>query len=562
MSTEKAYPLAVLRRRRYLFGRFKIDETRVLELGALDMPTFEPQEAAVDYMDYYSDEEFRQIASKGGLSRPLNSLVSVNHVVKTKRFAAEVSQRYDLIIAAHVIEHIPDPIAWLSELTELLEPGGRIFLAIPDRRYTLDYKRKETSPLDLVRAFRSDAKVPDLYSIADFYFYKRNIHGREVWSDPGVVERKIAEPGPTLKEALEKAERALASGSEHANVHCNVFSFPTFKEVWEGIKQVGLLPLELEQIADVQRDGNEFWVLLKRDSPKSPKDRKATKKRKFLKGKEGFLFLDNDTNNTIAQISGNAPLSDLDLGRWRRLIRSRQVLLADMGASYKFVIAPAKEAVLAQYLPDEISLSVNRPAVQLYESQSIRSTVKYPIEVLRQLQAQSYSKGDSHWTDIGGLAVFKSIVSDWIEAFGLKVPEIQDYNQILEEVMGDLAVHAEVRSPEIVTRLKAKRENYRVVLNNRHPNRGNIIITENPEVTTRPVVIFRDSFSNTLIQYFAATFSRCVFVWNPFVDYDLVERERPFLVMNIMAERFLPIVPDDINKFSWEQIEMMKRSLG
>lgn len=79
---------------------------------------------------------------------------------------------------------------------------------------------------------------------------------------------------------------------------------------------------------------------------------------------------------------------------------------------------------------------------------------------------------------------------------------------------------------------------------------------------TGTAVLFRDSFTQKMIPFFAATFSRCVFVWNPFVDYDLVEAERPVLVLNIMAERFLPVVPDDVNKFSWEQVELMRRSLA
>ena len=80
---EKAYPLAVGRRRGYLFRRFELAGKKVLELGALDMPTFEPQD--VDYMDYYSDEEFRAIAAKGGLSRPRWSALSTRSRTSTSR---------------------------------------------------------------------------------------------------------------------------------------------------------------------------------------------------------------------------------------------------------------------------------------------------------------------------------------------------------------------------------------------------------------------------------------------------------------------------------------------
>lgn len=560
---KKAYPLAVERRRRYLFKRFQLTGKRVLELGALDMPTFENYEADIDYMDYYSDDEFKEMASKGGLSRPLETLVSVKHVVKEKHFANRINDRYDLIIAAHVIEHIPDPLSWLAELSDLLTPRGFIFLAIPDRRYTLDYLRRETTPVDLIRNFKNNTKLPDIYSIADFYFYKRNINGREVWQNPEIISEKINEPSPTLLEALAKAERSLISGSEHANVHCNVFSYSSFAELWKAIAQTGVVDLELDLLADVQRDGNEFWAFLRKRQVVSAKDRRPVKGRKFLEGKDGILFLDNDTNNTIAQITGRAPLSPADLGRWERLIRSRHLLLKDEGIPYAFVIAPAKEAALDKYLPDGIALSNNRPAIQLLNtSPRLEGVIKYPIDALRILEREGYGKGDSHWSDLGGLMVFRLVMTDFVNQLGIRLPELSDYEVTYEERLGDLAVHARQRNTEQIVCLKSKTNSWKVVLDNRQPNRGNMIVTENPTISTGTIVVFRDSFTSVMIQYFATTFSKCVFIWNPFVDYDLIEKYKPVLVLNIMAERFLTFVPDDVNKFSWEQIELMKRSLG
>jgi alginate O-acetyltransferase complex protein AlgJ len=559
---EKAYPLAVGRRRRYLFHRFELAGKKVLELGALDMPTFELHEADVDYMDYYSDEEFRAIAAKGGLSRPLDALVSVKHAIKDKYFANRINDRYDLIIAAHVIEHIPDTLAWLSELADLLTPEGCVFLAIPDRRYTLDYLRRESTAIDLIRNFHVEATSPDLYTVADFFYYKRNIRGVDVWRTPDAVADLIAEAPVTLPAALAQAERALVSGSEHANIHCTVFSHPTFAELWKGITQTGIVGLDLQETTDVQRDGNEFWTLLRKRRVVAPKDRRATKGRKFLTGRDDVLFLDNDTNGTIAQMTGAAPLDKAELGKWERVIRSRKILLQDTGAEYAFVIAPAKEAVLHDYLPEGIQLSDNRPAVQLSASSRVNGTVQYPIEVLRELGLEAFPKGESHWTDLGGLMVTRSILAPFAAKLGLRLLDRDDFDGAPEELMGDLATHARAGLTEQVERLHPRGQHHHVAFHNRKPNRGNMLVTENPSVKTGTAVLFRDSFAQNMIPFFAATFSRCVFVWNPFVDYDLVEEERPVLVLNIMAERFLPVVPDDVNKFSWEQVELMRRSLA
>lgn len=42
--------------------------------------------------------------------------------------------KFDLIIACHVIEHLDDPIAFIMEMRRLLKPGGCLFLEAPSER--------------------------------------------------------------------------------------------------------------------------------------------------------------------------------------------------------------------------------------------------------------------------------------------------------------------------------------------------------------------------------------------------------------------------------------------
>lgn len=46
---------------------------------------------------------------------------------------AEISQRYDLIVLMHALEHIPDASGALTALSHLLNPGGRILVQVPNR---------------------------------------------------------------------------------------------------------------------------------------------------------------------------------------------------------------------------------------------------------------------------------------------------------------------------------------------------------------------------------------------------------------------------------------------
>ena len=49
-----------------------------------------------------------------------------------EEFAARTPGKFDLIVAQHVLEHVPDPTAFLSCARELLAPGGKVCLCVPN----------------------------------------------------------------------------------------------------------------------------------------------------------------------------------------------------------------------------------------------------------------------------------------------------------------------------------------------------------------------------------------------------------------------------------------------
>ncbi|HVM69723.1 MAG TPA: class I SAM-dependent methyltransferase [Gaiellaceae bacterium] len=47
-------------------------------------------------------------------------------------FAKKDPGTFDLIVAQHVLEHVPDPVAFLKSSRELLAPGGKVCIAVPN----------------------------------------------------------------------------------------------------------------------------------------------------------------------------------------------------------------------------------------------------------------------------------------------------------------------------------------------------------------------------------------------------------------------------------------------
>ena len=55
------------------------------------------------------------------------------------------AESVDFIVANHFLEHCQDPIRTIETHLNKLRPGGTLFYAVPDKRYTFDYQRPRTT---------------------------------------------------------------------------------------------------------------------------------------------------------------------------------------------------------------------------------------------------------------------------------------------------------------------------------------------------------------------------------------------------------------------------------
>jgi trans-aconitate methyltransferase len=97
----------------------------------------------------------------------------------------EHRQRYDLVIAGEVLEHVPDPGSFLSGCRDLLTPGGELCVTVPNA----------CSPKIAVRALLGyEAVHPDHYTYYGPRTLRRTLAGAgfEVFS----LATYLAPPGP------------------------------------------------------------------------------------------------------------------------------------------------------------------------------------------------------------------------------------------------------------------------------------------------------------------------------------------------------------------------------
>ncbi len=111
-----------------------------IELGAASNPLPIPADCTVTYCDTLTYDELLASLYPGQ---------SVADMIKpTIRASLEdlsaVPGDLDFIAAAHVIEHVPDPVGAMVRAAAKLRPGGQLLLMIPDMRETFDKDRALT----------------------------------------------------------------------------------------------------------------------------------------------------------------------------------------------------------------------------------------------------------------------------------------------------------------------------------------------------------------------------------------------------------------------------------
>src|SRR3546814_16844911 len=84
---------------------------------------------------------------------------------------------------------------------------------------------------------------------------------------------------------------------------------------------------------------------------------------KYLPGKDGWIFLDQDTNRVVAQMTGRHLLGEADLDRWAAIAAHRRDRLARRGINFYFLVAQNKKAITQEHPPDSHRNSPAQPGL-------------------------------------------------------------------------------------------------------------------------------------------------------------------------------------------------------
>lgn len=209
-----------------------------IEIGALHRPLVVPAGIEVKYLDRYNVEDLR----KHYPELAELPLVEVDIVDDGETMKTVEKESQDFVIANHFIEHCQDPISTIKNMLRVIKPGGIIYMAIPDKRYTFDKKRPLT-PFNHV--LTDHEKGPEKSKRQHF----------EEWVS-------LVKDVPSAEVDTE-AQKLI---DEDYSIHFHVWDQANMRDFFAQLQQTAQLPIEIEMM--IQNNEEVIFILRKTGAPR------------------------------------------------------------------------------------------------------------------------------------------------------------------------------------------------------------------------------------------------------------------------------------------------------
>lgn len=259
--------------------------------------------------------------------------------------------------------------------------------------------------------------------------------------------------------------------------------------------------------------------------------------KKVIVGKDGWLFF----NDTLGDYTGTKTLSQREMFGVIKNIQLMDEYCKLNGRDFVFVIAPNKNSVYGEFMPDYGVKSDYRDSGKLMAAlKQLGVKTADLFEAVGSKQEQLYFKHDSHWNSKGA-ALGADVIN---KAFGKNTDFFGGGFSKSRVNEGDLygMLYPAFRDTEIDWCLEGKRD-FEFTGTGKTPT--SITITTQSDKEGK-LLAYRDSFGSLLFPYLAESYGECHFsrktaydltIESDYVMVELVERNLDYLL------KYTPIMP-------------------
>ncbi|MFZ4565793.1 MAG: alginate O-acetyltransferase AlgX-related protein [Prochlorococcaceae cyanobacterium] len=271
---------------------------------------------------------------------------------------------------------------------------------------------------------------------------------------------------------------------------------------------------------------------------------------KVLTGQDGWLFLANDSNDSLAYLTEQKEVSPRLLTQWIELIRSRQDYMSERKTPFIQVVVAEKEVVYQDQLPEGYKISENRPIcriTQALEKDSRKQRFLYGPDpnMARDSKTLLYFKGDTHFSFQGAESLTRQLLTQLCQQgdeVGKPRPNpLGDYRYRKAFQVGDLISKRVGTNVELIDYPQSKCK-HTWICSTPEPKAGRVRGFHNSQGTGR-LLMFHTSSADWMAPFLNDAFRDVLYIWGGELDTDVIDWFQPDYVVAQTNERFLTHCP-------------------
>ncbi|MGL4316695.1 MAG: hypothetical protein ACRCTL_08780 [Pseudomonas sp.] len=261
-----------------------------------------------------------------------------------------------------------------------------------------------------------------------------------------------------------------------------------------------------------------------------------------LPGKNGWLYLSDDSNRVVSSSTGHYDAHQYWIDAWKTEIAARDLHAQTARAAIGTYIAPNTHSAQPEQLPDGVTLSADRPIARLIDEVT---GIDYLLDQLG--DPDCFVANDSHYSEYGAYKAYRYIC----QQHGLSPLTIDKPDFESSYCLGDLGVKlfpAKGANQLILGHKKKEQlglENAVKIFQSGVKSTGKLDVFYNQQapLENRTLLILGDSYANKIARFMTHNFQYVVLLHSTRPPLELIGTLEPQLVFFIHSERFMTHAP-------------------
>ncbi|MFV0465991.1 MAG: alginate O-acetyltransferase AlgX-related protein [Lachnospiraceae bacterium] len=265
-------------------------------------------------------------------------------------------------------------------------------------------------------------------------------------------------------------------------------------------------------------------------------------------GKDNWMFYHGENEAAMQDYTGMNLFSEEMLGLIRQNLLDTEAYLKARDIEFVLFIAPNKESVYGEYLPDYIQEDKTELTRAMQLVSYLRATtdlrIVFPLQEILDEKSEHilYCKYDSHWNNLGAYIGTRELLKE----LGVSMPP-------LTELTITATNDAPIDLAEEIGLMYYVTDKLDYSVSGYNNNTFELALSDDSgfatyyrytsdAADTRTVLMNRDSFANAMIPYFASSFKEVYMPNYYYFSPDVLEDEKPDVFVFEVAERRLSIL--------------------